>query len=65
MDTEIDKNICSICKRKILKHAKKPIATAAIEICIETAQVWPMLILSLRYQTLHGFVESAMMIFFH
>ena len=23
MDTEINKNICSICKRKILKHAKK------------------------------------------
>ena len=23
MDTEIEKNICSICKRKILKHAKK------------------------------------------
>ena len=34
MDTEINKNICSICKRKILKHAKKPIVTAAKDMCI-------------------------------
>ena len=45
MDTEIEKNICSICKWKILKHAK-PIVSAAIDMCIETAQVWPMSILS-------------------
>ena len=47
MDTIIDINTCPICESRVLKHAKKFIITAAVEMYTETALVCLVLTLNL------------------